>query len=190
MMNIFFLIVAVTVLLLSEFILGNLGLSFHLPVYLFGFLHVVYGFPAAAATAAITGVVIDWTYGRGVCLSAPLLLVVLAVEARLFSYLKRENYYPAALPGAAAGLTAAIGDVVLLTAYETAPPCNIFWLLLFSTAFGAVMMVGFLAFFDLVSGVLGMKTYREAVRSRLDEDTPRRRIRRVRERMTRPGRSS
>ena len=190
MMKLFFLVVAAAALLLIEFILGNVGISFHLPIYLVGFVYVVYGFPAAAATAAVSGVAADWVYGRTDCLSAPLLLIVLAVEMRCFVRLNRENYYPAALPGAAAGLTAALGDVVLAVAHGMTPRCNVLWLLLFSAAFGAMAMVLFLACFDVVSGVLGFPTYRDETHPQLDDDTPRRRVRRVRERTAKPGRSS
>ncbi len=190
MMKLFFLVVAAAVLLLIEFILGNVGMSFHLPVYLIGFVYVVYGFPAAAATAALAGVAADWAYGRTGCLSAPLLLIVLAVEARCFFRSNRENYYPAALPGAAAGLTAALGDVVLTVANGMTPRCTVLWLLLFSAASGAAAMVLFRFLADVVSGVLGSPTDRDETHPQLDEDTPRRRVRRVRERTAKPGRSS
>ena len=51
MMKLFFLVVAAAALLLIEFILGNVGMSFHLPIYLVGD-----GYAAAKRALAARGI--------------------------------------------------------------------------------------------------------------------------------------
>ncbi len=139
-MNLLFQLTAVTVALLADFLLGNLGL----PSGLLGFVlfYLVYtGSPTRAALGAIFfGTVLDLTYGR-ISSFTPLLLLT-ALAAAWSVCREQPNHLPPVLfAGAVLGLFNPLGALLTALWFGGADPDSFlfFWQLIFYGVCGAAL---------------------------------------------------
>ncbi len=166
-MRICFEITALTVLLLLELLLGNLGLNLSLTAFVLFYFAVTISLGNALFAAVLCGIVLDALYGRSWPLS-PLILTAAVLGGWNLRRYAAYHLLDSVLPGLLIGEIATLGSAWAVHLWGSVPPSDILlWQLIFNGAVGVLLMPVIVLVLDRAASALDLAGFLGTPRSRL-----------------------
>lgn len=166
-MKSFLVTVTTLALILPELLVGNWGLTLGLPLFGAIYFAAAYRRRYGIVSAAAAGLILDAVYCRSVMLLVLLLPGIVALVMPLIRRTRRQLPASALLAGAAAGgLLCCAEAAVVSVCGGRIPGPDLASLLIFHATFGALFLLGFSLFADLIAVKCNLPKFRQTAGSR------------------------
>ena len=172
-----FELAVLTLLLLAELLIGNIGLSFGLTAFALLYFSVTCSLGNALCAAVVIGGALDGFYGRPLLLS-PLILAAAVWGGWSLRRHPRGGLQEVLLPGVLVSEIVTLGGALSAWAWGGGPPTagGLIWELIFNGALGLLVMPAMVLALDGCAAMLNLEVFSAAPRMRSDGNKKRKTV--------------